>query len=298
MELKQLRCFLVVAEALSFRRAAAQLGSVPSSISRTIAVLENDLGVELFERSSRGVRLTQVGHVFYRDALSIVASVDRARETAESVASGYDGRLRVGVCEDATTPTFAAVLAAHREQCPMVDFELFEMPSAAQPSALRRGEIDVGLLLPPVQGVGLQLDELWCEDWLVAMPSSHRLADSEVIAIGELAGENFVTAHAEFGPGCHEQTQEMFAAAGVRPHVVARAFRRMTMLILVHSGAGVTLVPGSFASGAMDGIMTHPLEAGEHRMRVAAAYPEGDLQGVVARFLRIASTVTTPSSVD
>src|SRR3546814_9165765 len=72
----------------------------------------------------------------------------------------------------------------------------------------------------------------------------------------------------------------------------------MTMLMLVHSGAGVTLVPGSFANGAMDGIVTRPLEAGEHRMRVAAAYPSGDLQGVVARFLRIASTVATQSSAD
>src|SRR3546814_3736224 len=81
----------------------------------------------------------------------------------------------------------------------------------------------------------------------------------------------------------------MFLSAGVRLHVVAGAFRRMTMLMLVHSGACVTLVPGSFANGAMDGIVTRPLEAGEHRMRVAAAYPSGDLQGVVARFLRIAS---------
>src|SRR3546814_3350931 len=128
-----------------------------------------------------------------------------------------------------------------RDQCPAVELELFEMPSAAQPFALRRGEIDVGLLLPPVQSDGLQLDELWNESWLVAMPSEHRLADFEVIAISDLAGENFVAAHQEFGPGCHQQTQEMFLAAGVRLHVVARAFRRMTMLMLVHSGAGVKI---------------------------------------------------------
>lgn len=295
MELRHLQGFLAVAGAMSFRRAAEQLDTVPSSVSRMIAVLEDELGVELFARSSRGVQLTQVGHAFLRDAREIVAAVDRARETAGSVASGYGGRLRIGLCEDATTPTFAAVLSAHREQCPALALELFEVPSAAQPSALQRGEIDVGLLLPPVPRDGLQLDELWSEDWLVAMPSDHRLAASEVIAISELAGENFVTAHPEFGPGCHQQTQEMFLAAGVRPHIVARAFRRMTMLMLVHSGAGVTLVPGSFANGTMDGIVTRPLLSGEHRMRIAAAYPTGDLQGVVARFLRIASTVATPS---
>src|SRR3546814_18151458 len=91
--------------------------------------------------------------------------------------------------ETVATPTIAAVLAAHRDQCPAVELELFEMPSAAQPFALRRGEIDVGLLLPPVQSDGLQLDELWNESWLVAMPSEHRMADFEVIAISALAGE-------------------------------------------------------------------------------------------------------------
>lgn len=298
MELRQLRCFLTVADALSFRRAAEHLGTVPSVVSRTIAVLEDGLGVELVRRSSRGVQLTQVGHAFLRDARGIVAAVDRARETAGSIASGYGGRLRVGISEDATTPTFAAVLAAHREQCPGVELELFEMPSPAQPSALRRGEIDIGLLLPPVPSDGLQLDEIWRENWLVAMPSEHHLAGSEVIALSDLGGENFVAVHQEFGPGCHQQTQEMFLAAGVRLHIVARAFRRMTMLMLVHSGAGVTLVPGSFANGAMDGIVTRPLASGEHRMRVAAAYRSGDLQGVVARFLRIARTVATPSSAD
>src|SRR3546814_19983314 len=90
------------------------------------------------------------------------------------------------------------------------------MPSAAQTFALRRGEIDVGLLLPPVQSDGLQLDELWNESWLVAMPSEHRLADFEVIAIGALAGENFVAAPQAFGPGRHKPPQELFLTAGFR----------------------------------------------------------------------------------
>src|SRR3546814_9835301 len=113
----------------------------------------------------------------------------------------------LGIVEGATTPTFAAVLAAHRDQCPAGELELFEMPSAAQPPALRRGEIDVGLLLSPVPSDGLQLDELRSEGWLVAMPSDHRLADYDMIAISDLAGERFVAAHQEFGPGCHQQPQ-------------------------------------------------------------------------------------------
>src|SRR3546814_15766122 len=118
------------------------------------------------------------------------------------------------------------------------------------------------------------------------MPSDHRLADYDMIAISDLAGERFVAAHQEFGPGCHQQTQEMFLAAGVRLHVVARAFRRMTMLMLVHSGAGVTLVPGSFADGAVGGIVTRPFACGEHGMRIRAARAERRRvgEGCVSRF--------------
>src|SRR3546814_10402416 len=101
--------------------------------------------------------------------------------------------------------------------------------SSDLPPALRRGEIDVGLLLSPVPSDGLQLDELRSEGWLVAMPSDHRLADYDMIAISALAGERFIAAHQEFGPGCNKKTQEMLLAAGVRLHVVPRRFCLLTM---------------------------------------------------------------------
>lgn len=294
MELRRLRYFLAAADELSFRRAAGVTGVIQSVMSRQIATLEDELGVTLFERKSTGARLTEVGRVFLTDARRIVADIDRARETLIAVAFGTEGRLRLAICEDATTPTFAAIIAAHRESCPAVTLDLFEIPSAMQPAALRRGEVDAGLLLPPVHEGGIQLDQLWYEDWLVAMPSGHRLACMETVPICELARENFVTAHPEFGPGCYAQSQEMFDAAGIQPPIVAHAFRRVTMAMLVQSGAGVTLIPGTFASAAIHGIVTRLLSSGEHRMRIAAAYPNGDLQGVVAQFLRIAAkTVKT-----
>jgi len=156
----------------------------------------------------------------------------------------------LAVCEDATTPTFATIIAAYRERCPNVALDLFEMPSAMQASALRRGDIDAGLLPPPVQGTGIQCEELWREDWLVVMPTGHRLKRLSVVETADLAHENFITAHPEFGPGCHHQTHEMFLSAGIAPPIVAYAFRRLTMTMLVQSGTGVTLVPGAFAGSA------------------------------------------------
>lgn len=289
MELRRLRYFVAAAEELSFRRAADRINLAQSALSRQIAALEEELGVDLFERRYTGARLTEAGRAFLGDATRILADVDRARETVASVAFGIGGRVRLAVCEDATTPTFATIIAAYRERFPNVALDLFEMPSAMQASALRRGDIDAGLLLPPVPGTGIQCYELWRENWLVVMQTGHRLERLSVIEIADLAHENFITAHPEFGPGCHHQTQEMFLSAGIAPPIVASAFHRLTMTMLVRSGAGVTLVPGAFAGSALAGISMRPLASGDHKMCVSVAYPDGDMQGTVAQFLRVAS---------
>lgn len=288
MELKRLRTFVTAAETTSFRQAAGRLRTQISTVSRTVATLEGELGVSLFERHARGVRLTAVGQAFLIDTRRILADIDRARDAAQLIAIGMTGRLRLAVCEDATTPIFARTLAAFRRRLPEVVLDLFELPSALQPDALLRGAIDVGLLLPPVPTNRIQIAELWRDPWAVACPPSHPLNDSKSITIADLAQHDFVTAHPEFGPGCHHQAQALFEAAGVSPRIVARAFHRQTMLALVQSGAGVTLVPGSFVGMTIDGLCFHPLQTEDPGLCVAAAFREGDLPGVVAQFLRAA----------
>jgi len=198
------------------------------------------------------------------------------------------GRLRLAVCEDATTPIFARVLASFRRAFPDVALDLFEMPITLQSAALSRGEIDAGLLLPPVPMDGIELDELWRDPWAVAFPPDHPLASSDAITVADLARHDFITAHPEFGPGCHHQAQALFVSAGVQPRIVGQAFHRQTMLALVQSGAGVTLVPGSFIGMAIDGLAFKTLQTDDPGMSVAAAFRADDLPGVVAQFLRAA----------
>lgn len=288
MELKRLRVFVAAAEMTSFRQAAEQLGTPISVVSRTVAALEDELGVSLFERHVRGVRPTIVGQAFLIDARRILADVDRARDAAQSIAAGMSGRLRLAVCEDATTPIFAHVLSMFRTRLPEVALDLFELPSALQPAALLRGEIDAGLLLPPVQANGIELDELWRDPWAVACPQGHPLNALESIRIEDLGQHDFITAHPEFGPGCHDQALALFTAAGIAPRVVTRAFHRQTMLALVQSGAGVTLVPGSFLGMKIDGLCFRPLQTDDLGLCIAAAFRKGDFPGVVAQFLRAA----------
>lgn len=100
--------------------------------------------------------------------------------------------------------------------------------------------------------------------------------------------------HPEFGPGCNDQALALFTSAGVTPRVVARAFHRQTMLALVQSGTGVTLVPGSFFSIRIDGLCFRSLQTDDPGLCVVAAFREGDLPGVVAQFLRVARADVPP----
>lgn len=294
LKLQDLMCFITVAGAAGIRRAASQLGVQQSVVSRRILDLEDELGVSLFERRSTGVRLTQVGRAFLVDAQRIVADVERARRSLEKVALGTAGRLRLATCEDATTALLAKILAAHRRQFPAVALELFEMPSAAQASALRRGDIDAGILLPPVHDDGLQIDEVWREPWAIAVPSGHALAAAESITIADVAQFGIIIAHPELGPGCYDQSRRLFTSAGLEPRVVVHAFHRQTTLMLVQSGAGVTIVPGSFIGFVVDGIEFRPLLTDSAKMVVSAAFPEGDISGLVAQFLRVARAAVSP----
>jgi DNA-binding transcriptional LysR family regulator len=291
-ELKHLNYFLAVADELSFRRAAKLIGVGQPAISRRISALEDELGATLFERGNTGVKLTEAGRVFLEDIRRITIEIDSARRSVASVAFGTSGRLRLGICEDATTPKFSEILSAYRKNFPAVDLRLIELPSALQVRALAQGEMDIGILLPPVDDTIIQVDKLWCDDWLVIMPSNHRLAKMDSIPLDALADENFITSHPDLGPGGHTQSQQIFTEAGVEPHIVACALRRVTMVMLVQSGAGVALLPGAFRNITIDGIAKRPLACSGHKMQVAAAYPKGDLQGTVAQFLRIATATS------
>ena len=93
----------------------------------------------------------------------------------------------------------------------------------------------------------------------------------EIISINDLKGEKVITGHPELSPGCNAQSQAMFLAAGVRPSIVANAFRRLTMAMLVQSDAGVTVAPDAFVSAVIDRIEKSHLSSDRHRMRIASA---------------------------
>ena len=286
MQLRKLRSFIAVAEKLSIRRAAKSLGIAQSALTKQIGGLETELGLDLLVRErQRVIGLTPAGESFLDDSRRILAEIERATSSARGIAEGKQGRLRLGVCEDATTERLSRTLAAFHGERPKVQVDLFEMPSPRLAGALTRNDIDLALLVPPVSEESLIIDVLWEDDWLIALPNGHPLAEQNRIECRDLSNAPLVLAHPELGPTGHDRINEAFRAAEITPRIAAFALRRTTMLYLVAAGRGVTFLPGSLAMSSTRGVVMRPFAA--EPMTIAAAY-RADPPGLAMQFLRIA----------
>jgi DNA-binding transcriptional LysR family regulator len=282
----------MAAEESNFRRAALRLDTNQSIISRHVRDIEEELGADLFLREpGHGARLTEVGRAFLRDVREIFDNLDHAKMTALAVAYGKRGRLRLAVSEDAMTGTLARIISAHREQQPEVHLDLLELPAVAQVRALQRGRIDLGLMLPPVEGAAIISDPVWSETWLAALPKAHRFVRRTHLQATDFAGQDVIIGHAERGPRCGRHVLDLLDTLHVNVRVIAEVEHLQTTLMLVQSSAGIAFVPGALAHVKIDGIVFRPFTPAEGRIVVYAVWPDGTTSGLVAQFLRVAHSV-------
>jgi DNA-binding transcriptional LysR family regulator len=263
-ELMQLRCFVAVADELHFGRAAQRMNMTQPPLSRQIQILERLLSVELFKRSSRSVELTAAGAAFLLDARRIVRLSDAANLTARRAASGEVGALSLGFTA-ASGYSFVPRLLAHvRSALPNVDLRLKEMVSVEQIDALMAGEIDVGLLRPPLRRAEFGSRFVLREGLMIAAradgidgrPAPKTLADFDDLPVIMYAPEG-----ARY---FHDLVHGILAGAGVAPRYVQYLSQIHSILALVAAGLGAAVVPAAAAALQMEGVEYTPLrEAGE-----------------------------------
>ncbi|MDZ4274384.1 MAG: LysR family transcriptional regulator, partial [Hydrogenophaga sp.] len=144
MELRHLRCFIAVAKELHFARAAERLHIEQSPLSRAIKELEEELGVRLFDRTTRSTRLTRAGKLFLEHVPRVFTALEQARGSVRAAAAGYQGQLRIALSDGITPPRFTALLAQCRQDEPEVDIRLYEVPLSQQIRGLHDDLYDVG----------------------------------------------------------------------------------------------------------------------------------------------------------
>ena len=283
-ELWQLRYFVAVAERLHFGHAAQALHISQPPLSRAIRALEGRLGVTLFARTRRRVELTPEGARLLEETRRLTGQLERAVLGLRAMASGEQGRLRIGFVSLADYAVLPGLLKAYKSARPRVALALREMLSPEQASALAAGELDFGLLLPPVsEAASLEHMVVQRERFVVALPAAHRLAGgSGEITMSALIAEPFVMVPREIAPGLYDIVTGLAARAGFSLHVAQEAIQMQTVVSLVSSGLGVAIVPASVANLGRRGVMYRELADRHPRLDVWLAWPRGKL-GAAAR---------------
>ncbi len=245
--LRELECFIAVAEELSFTRAAERLRLAQPPLSRHIQALEGKLEVALFERSRRHVAVTAAGIAFLAEARDILLRLRRAGEMARRAARGETDQVRVGFVSAVLSPELVAVFTRFGNRHPHIRMQLYDLLPSEQLGALSRGEIELGFIgvapekLPP----GLDVTRWRGEELLVFLPPNHPLAAKAEVKLAELANEPFVMISAEAAPAYHSYLHRICLEAGFRPRIVQEAVRAQAVAALTVAGAGVAILPAS-----------------------------------------------------
>jgi DNA-binding transcriptional LysR family regulator len=294
VELRHLRYFVAVAEELHFHRAAARLHISQPPLSQQIRALEQELGVSLLERNRRRVELTPAGASFLESARSILESVDRAADTARRIAGGKLGRLSIGFVGSAMfSPALPAILSDFRARYPDVDLRLRELPTAEQIDALIHRRIDVGVIRGPlasaaIEGV-LELATIQREQLIVALPENHPFATKPRLRAVDLRGETFVILRRREAPGLFASLAKVMSGAGGVPADVLEVAEMQTIIGLVASGFGVSLVPESVGATERSGVTFRPLADPSPLIELSIAWRAGEQSPVRDAFLRVAA---------
>ena len=144
MEFRHLRCFLAVAEELHFARAAARLHIEQSPLSRAIKELEEDLGVQLFVRTTRSTRLTHAGDLFLEHVPRVFTALQQARDSVKAATSGFHSQLRIALSDGIAPSRFSSFLALCRQEEPEIEIRLSEVPLSQQIKGLHDELYDAG----------------------------------------------------------------------------------------------------------------------------------------------------------
>lgn len=262
MELRHLRYFVAVADALSFTKAAAQLGIGQPPLSLQIQQLERQIGSPLFDRLPRGIQLTDVGHAFLVEARDILARADTAVACARRMANGQTGLLRLGyAASTAFHPLLPSFVRLYRERYPEVRLILSEGNTAKLCEQIADKSLDVALIRPPYSlPKNFVTERLVDESMLVALPANHRLRKAKTIKLSQLADDNFLLFPRHIGIGLFDNIMQACVSAGFVPRVEQEVPQMTSIIGLVAGGLGVALVPECMSNVNAAGVLYKPLQ--------------------------------------
>jgi DNA-binding transcriptional LysR family regulator len=292
--LRQLRYFAALAEELHFGRAASRLSISQPSLTRQIQNLEKVVGARLVERTQRAVLLTEAGAAFAERARVTLQHHEHSLETARNVAARRGESLAIGFECCAPYHDFPEVVKQFIARYPRTRLSSFQMAGSEQAEALTCRQIDAGFLHPPIpDDESFVFEEVGEDRFIVAMPSSHRLASRKNVRCSDLAGEKFVLYPRALAPGCYDAVQQICRAAGFTPDIAHESNEISVSLSLIPVAGVVTLYPACVRTRRAPGVVFRNLEGSVTTVTCGFLKRSGDASPAVERFLRMWRAVKT-----
>lgn len=290
MELRHLRYFIAAAEHENVSRAALELHLSQPALSRQIHDLEDELGVALFERSAKSVRLTATGRVFLDEAKAVLARAQEAITAVRKASQKPGAELHIGYAPSPTARILPSVLRALQNAALGIRARLHDLSTGEMLSGLRDGSLQVAFLVKPSRAMlrGLHFEEL-AREWmqLATAPGSPSSRLKEVRP-AQLAGQTLLAFNRKDYPEYHEYLERMFQAAKSRPLTIEEHDGASSLLAAIESGNGVAILPESFTCTAGNRVKLIPIKPPGEPIIIGAAWVEGKLTPAGEMLLRMA----------
>jgi len=281
MELRHLRYFVAAAEAENISRAALKLHVSQPGISRQIRDLEDEIGIQLFERSAKSLKLTDAGKTFLTEARAVLQRAEDAVKNSRAVAGGINGELHVGYAPSLAVKILPQALRTFQEEFPNVRVALHDLSTEEMLAQLREGKLHVALTVQPKAKLlrDLVFKSLARYSMSIAVAPKHPMAKLKSVTLAQLANEPLIGYSRVDYPDYHEHIKRIFAPFGGTLRVAEEHDGIASIIAAVESGHGFALVPDSFAC------MVGP------RLKIVPLNPKGELFSVGAIWKKDSDTM-------
>src|SRR6266853_5601850 len=261
MELRHLRYFVAVAEALNFTKASARLRVAQPALSRQMTDLEDELGVDLMKRSPRGVTLTAEGKLFLDEVRELLKRADESVEKVRALARGKYGELHVGYAPVPTVEILPPALAVFQEAVPRVKVLLHDLSSDELIAGLRNATLELAITVEPIgeQTAGIEFEVLRTFPLSVALTAAHPFARLKSIPLEKLAAEPLIVFRRKDYPEYYRFLERLFAPIQAKPRLAVECDSASSLITEVEAGRGIALASPNFKLVAGKRLLYRPL---------------------------------------
>ena len=299
MELRHLRCFLIVAEELHFARAAERLHIDQSPLSRTIKELEEELGARLFVRTTRSTQLTRAGRQLLEHVPRIFTALDQARDGVKSATNGLLGQLRIALSDGVTPTRLSTLLARCREEDPEVEMRLFEVPLGLQIKGLHEDLYDVGFSMAEDGGDGILVTPAWEDELMVAVPARHPVLAFKQVPLKEVLRYPLALGDPAVCEGHARQIDRFLRKLDQEPLIAQRVATFDVMMTLVSAGLALGLAgEAHIASSREPGVVARRLAGKPYMLTTYLLRRDAEPSEMLARFIERVAFIDSADGID